>query len=282
MTSQRSVFLLCSGTGIPLFTSQHIVKSKKTYNLLQDCCDSFSYGKQNKSKYFLQKCINTEFASSHINKYNYTLILAAWNPMKNTYHRTIWPWLTYSLFWFQIHLLPVTSNEAQEQKNPSVSVITTNSVNKREKYLWKWSQNCQVKQWNILQCTVSDNHFNRQLTNCLLPLTEKRHWSTSVKSVHVSFRLDSGIPLSPCPRDRVLTPSPSHPRKELRRRKSPLPGSHTSESSHDSTQQHSSSLESTEGTTRGKKYFTYGDIHSLKKELMRLCMPIWLQIHYLV
>jgi len=88
-----------------------------------------------------------------------------------------------------------------------------------------------------------------------------------MKSVHVSFRLDNGIPPSPCPRDRVLTPSPSHPRKELRRRKSPIPGSHTPDSSRDSTQQHSSSLESTEGTIRGKKYFTYGDIHSLKKRI---------------
>ena len=136
----------------------------------------------------------------------------------------------------------------------------------KEKHLWKWSQNCQVKQWNILQCAVSNYHFNGQLTNCLLPFTDNRHCCTSVKSVHVSFRLDNGIPLSPCPRDRVLTPSPSHPRRELRRRKSPLPGSHTPDSSRDSTQQHSSSLESTEGTTRGKKYFTYGDIHSLKKK----------------
>jgi len=34
------------------------------------------------------------------------------------------------------------SREAQEQTNPSVSVITTNSANMREKHLWKWSQNC--------------------------------------------------------------------------------------------------------------------------------------------
>jgi hypothetical protein len=34
------------------------------------------------------------------------------------------------------------SREAQEQTNPSVSVITTNSENMREKHLWKWSQNC--------------------------------------------------------------------------------------------------------------------------------------------
>jgi len=45
MMSQRNVFLLRSGTGIPLFTSQHIVKSQKTYNFLQHCCDSFSPGK---------------------------------------------------------------------------------------------------------------------------------------------------------------------------------------------------------------------------------------------
>ena len=141
MMSQRSVFLLCSGTGIPLFTIQHIVKSQKTYNLLQHCCDSFSPGKQNKSKCFIQKCINTEFASSHINKYNYTLIFVAWNPMMNTDHRTIWSWLTYNLFWFQTHLLPVMSKEAQEQTNPSVSVITSNSANMREKHLRKESQN---------------------------------------------------------------------------------------------------------------------------------------------
>jgi len=61
--------------------------------------------------------------------------------MMNTDHRNIWPWLTYNLFWFQINLLPVPSKVAQEQKNPSVIVITTNSVNMREKYLWKWSQN---------------------------------------------------------------------------------------------------------------------------------------------
>lgn len=62
--------------------------------------------------------------------------------MTNTDHRTIWPWLTNNLFWFQTHLLAVMSKEAQEQTNPSVSVITTNSVNMREKHLWKWSQNC--------------------------------------------------------------------------------------------------------------------------------------------
>jgi len=117
MMSQRIVFLLCSGTVIPLFTSQHIVKSQKTYNLLQHCCDIFSPGKQNKSKYFIQKCINTEFASSHTNKYNY--ILVAWKPMTISDHRTIWPWLTCNLFWFQTHLLPVISKETQEQTNPS-------------------------------------------------------------------------------------------------------------------------------------------------------------------
>jgi hypothetical protein len=41
----------------------------------------------------------------------------------------------------------------------------------------------------------------------------------------------------------------------LRRRRSPLPGSRTSDSGHDSAQQQSSSLESTDGTTRGKNYF---------------------------
>ncbi|KAJ4433329.1 hypothetical protein ANN_15588 [Periplaneta americana] len=52
---------------------------------------------------------------------------------------------------------------------------------------------------------------------------------------------------APCPRERVLSPSP---RREFKRKKSPVPSLRTPESSHDSTQQHSS-LESTESTTRG-------------------------------
>ncbi|XP_023707190.1 uncharacterized protein LOC111864256 isoform X6 [Cryptotermes secundus] len=64
-------------------------------------------------------------------------------------------------------------------------------------------------------------------------------------------RLDHGVPLSPCPRESVLSTSPSRPRRELRSRKSPIPGARTPDSGHDSTQQQSSSLESSEGTTRG-------------------------------
>jgi hypothetical protein len=135
----------------------------------------------------------------------------------------------------------------------------TNSLNVRQKHFWKTLTKELNQATKKIQCTVSENHFNRHLTNSLVPFTDNRQCCTYVKLVHVSSRLDNGIPLSPCPRDRVLTPSPSHPRRELRRRRSPIPGSHTPDSSHDSTQQHSSSLESTEGTTRGKKYFTYGD-----------------------
>ncbi|XP_021915530.1 uncharacterized protein LOC110827811 isoform X3 [Zootermopsis nevadensis] len=70
-----------------------------------------------------------------------------------------------------------------------------------------------------------------------------RRWPPSPDS------LEQGVSLSP--RDKVTSPSPSHPRRELRYRKSPISGARTPDSGHESAQQQSSSLESTESMTRG-------------------------------